>query len=50
MMVDQHNRAVEYIEMLAIPDRLKLRLQVQADQAVTLSLPVPKKSPKKKRK
>ena len=26
MMLDQHNRAVEYIEMLAIPDRLKLRL------------------------
>jgi GntR family transcriptional regulator len=50
MMVDQDNRAVEYIEMLAIPDRLKLRLQVRADQAVTLAIPVPKKSSKKNRK
>ena len=50
MMVDQHNRAVEYIEMLAIPDRLKLRLQVQADQPTTLTIPVPKKSSKKNRK
>jgi hypothetical protein len=41
---------VEYIEMLAIPDRLKLRLQVRGDQAMTLTLPVPKKSSKKKRK
>jgi GntR family transcriptional regulator len=32
MMVDQTGRAVEYVEMLAIPDRLKLRLQVSADQ------------------
>jgi GntR family transcriptional regulator len=50
MMVDQHNRAVEYIEMLAIPDRLKLRLQVRGDQAMALTLPVPKKSSTKKRK
>ncbi|HEY6716208.1 MAG TPA: hypothetical protein VI232_07680 [Reyranella sp.] len=50
MMVDQDNRAVEYIEMLAIPDRLKLRLQVRADQAVTLAIPAPKKSSKKNRK
>ena len=48
MMVDQHNRAVEYIEMLAIPDRLKLRLQVRADQAVTLTTSRPEDNPRRK--
>jgi GntR family transcriptional regulator len=50
MMVDQNGRAVEYIEMLAIPDRLKLRLQVRADGMVPLPIPVRTKSSKKSRK
>jgi GntR family transcriptional regulator len=36
MMIDRQGRAVEYIEMLAIPDRLKLRIQVGAEQAMPL--------------
>ncbi len=38
-MSDQAGRTVEYVEMLAIPDRLKLRLQVRDDQLSPLSLP-----------
>jgi hypothetical protein len=34
-MLDQKGRAVEYVEMLAIPDRLKLRIQVSADQMIS---------------
>jgi len=33
-MHDQDGRVVEYVEMLAIPDRLKVRLQVRDDQVV----------------
>jgi GntR family transcriptional regulator len=47
MMVDQKGRAVEYVEMLAIPDRLKLRLQVRADQVAPLPLSARTKSSKK---
>lgn len=32
LMFDQQGRAVEYIEMLAIPDRLKLRMELGPDQ------------------
>ena len=39
MMLDQHGRAVEYVEMLAIPDRLKLRLQVRSDGMAPLPFP-----------
>ena len=39
MMRDQHGRAVEYVEMLAIPDRLKLRLQVRSEGTVPLPFP-----------
>jgi GntR family transcriptional regulator len=41
MMLDQAGRAVEYVEMLAIPDRLQLRLDVRADGS---TLPVPVRS------
>lgn len=34
MMHDQDGRFVEYIEMLAIPDRVQVRLQVRDDQVV----------------
>jgi GntR family transcriptional regulator len=44
MMLDQHGRAVEYVEMLAIPDRLKLRLQVRGDGMVPLPLPLKSKA------
>ena len=44
MMVDQQGRAVEYVEMLAPPERLSLRFELGADQLI----PVPK-SPKSKR-
>ena len=37
MMVDQHGRAVEYVEMLAPPERLSLRFELGADQLI----PVP---------
>lgn len=36
LMLDQEGRAVEYIETLAIPDRLKLRIEISADQLVPL--------------
>lgn len=49
MMLDQHGRAVEYVEMLAIPDRLKLRLQVQGDGMAPLPFPQQPK-PKSSRK
>jgi GntR family transcriptional regulator len=48
-MVDQHGRAVEHIEMLAIPDRLTLRLEVRPDRTTSLATPV-KAKPRKKRK
>ena len=38
MMVDQQGHAVEYVEMLALPERLTLRFELGADQLV----PVPK--------
>ena len=47
MMVDQTGRAVEYVEMLAIPDRLKLRLQVRADRVAPLPLSAGRKSSRK---
>ena len=34
MMLDQHGRAVEYVEMLAVPERLSLRFELGADQLV----------------
>lgn len=34
MMSDQSGRMVEYIEMLAIPDRIKVRLQVRDEKVV----------------
>jgi GntR family transcriptional regulator len=43
-MLDQQGRAVEYVEMLAIPDRLKLRLQVTANGMAPLPIPVMSKS------
>ena len=41
VMLDHDGRAVEYVEMLAIPDRLQLRLDVRADGS---TLPVPVRS------
>ena len=38
MMVDQQGRAVEYVEMLALPERLSLRFELGADQLI----PIPK--------
>jgi len=37
MMVDQKGRAVEYVEMLAPPERLSLRFELGAEQFVSLS-------------
>ena len=37
MMVDQKGRAVEYVEMLAPPERLSLRFELGADQLVPVS-------------
>ena len=45
MMVDQQGHAVEYVEMLALPERLTLRFELGADQLV----PVPKR-PKSSRR
>ena len=39
MMVDQHGRAVEYVEMLAPPERLSLRFELGAEQLVPVSKP-----------
>jgi GntR family transcriptional regulator len=36
LMVDQHGRAVEYLEALAIPDRFNLRFQISGDQMAQL--------------
>jgi GntR family transcriptional regulator len=44
MMVDQKGRAVEYVEMLAPPERLSLRFELGADQLIPVS-----KFPKSKR-
>ena len=44
MMVDQHGRAVEYVEMLAPPERLSLRFELGAEQLVPVS-----RQPKSKR-
>jgi GntR family transcriptional regulator len=37
MMVDQKGRAVEYVEMLAPPERLSLRFELGAEQFVSVS-------------
>ena len=37
MMVDQQGRAVEYVEMLAPPERLSLRFELGAEQFVSVS-------------
>jgi len=50
MMLDQESRAVEYVEMLAIPERLKLRIQVPADGMVPLPIPAKTASSNKSRK
>ena len=42
MMVDQKGRAVEYVEMLAPPERLSLRFELGAEQFVSVS-PKPEK-------
>lgn len=38
MMLDQKGRAVEYVELLAPPERLSLRFELGAEQFVSLSL------------
>lgn len=45
MMVDQHGRAVEYVEMLALPERLSLRFELGADQLI----PIPKQAKPRRR-
>ena len=45
MMLDQRGRAVEYVEMLAVPERLSLRFELGADQLV----PVPKQTKSRRR-
>lgn len=45
MMVDQLGRAVEYVEMLAPPERLTLRYELSADQPV----PMPEKTRSRRR-
>ncbi|MFI5030132.1 MAG: GntR family transcriptional regulator [Reyranellales bacterium] len=42
MMVDQKGRAVEYVEMLAPPERLSLRFELSAEQFVSVS-PTPRR-------
>jgi GntR family transcriptional regulator len=42
MMLDQQGRAVEYVEMLAPPERLTLRFELGAEQFVSIS-PKPKR-------
>lgn len=39
MMVDQQGRAVEYVEMLAPPERLSPRFELGADQLIPVSKP-----------
>ena len=45
MMVDQRGRAVEYVEMLALPERLSLRFELGADQLI----PIPKQTKSRRR-
>jgi GntR family transcriptional regulator len=45
MMLDQQGRAVEYVEMLAPPERLSLRFELGAEQLIPVS-----KLPKSKRR
>lgn len=49
LMFDQQGRAVEYIEMLAVPERMKLRFDLRPDQAVPVT-GVAGKKPARKRK
>jgi hypothetical protein len=49
-MLDQEGRAVEYIETLAIPDRLKLRIEISADQLMPLPASAKATSSRKHRK
>jgi GntR family transcriptional regulator len=50
LMLDQEGRAVEYIETLAIPDRLKLRIEISADQLMPLPASAKATSSRKHRK
>ena len=45
MMVDQKGRAVEYVEMLAPPERLSLRFELGAEQFVSVSSKSRRRSP-----
>jgi GntR family transcriptional regulator len=45
MMVDQTGRAVEYVEMLAPPERLSLRFELGAEQFVSVSPKSIRRSP-----
>jgi GntR family transcriptional regulator len=45
MMVDQKGRAVEYVEMLAPPERLSLRFELGAEQFVSVSPKSRRRSP-----
>ena len=45
MMVDQKGRAVEYVEMLAPPERLSLRFELGAEQFVSVSPKSIRRSP-----
>ncbi len=45
MMVDQKSRAVEYVEMLAPPERLSLRFELGAEQFVAASPKSRRRSP-----
>ncbi len=45
MMVDQKGRAVEYVEMLAPPERLSLRFELGAQQFVSVSPKSRRRSP-----
>ncbi len=47
LMIDQQGRAVEYVEMLAVPEHLKLRFTVHPEQFKSPSGPSP--APKRKR-
>lgn len=49
LMFDQQGRAVEYVEMLAVPDRMKLRFDLSPDQLVPAKTAIGKK-PDRKRK
>lgn len=45
MMVDQKGRAIEYVEMLAPPERLSLRFELGAEQFVSVSPKSRRRSP-----